>query len=94
MIIKIRNDISKELLAMKKKDEIIEALYTRLRSPGAQPARLNGLAKVHTEGKPLRVVLSLHSSSYDHLNKTLAKYFDKNKGAKIEMNTQKARETL
>ena len=42
VIMKIEKDISKEILAMKKKDEISEALYTRLRSTGAQPARLYG----------------------------------------------------
>ena len=42
VITKIKKDISKELLAVKNKDEISEALYTRLRSTGAQPARLYG----------------------------------------------------
>ena len=73
LIMKIENETNKELLAMKKKDKISEALYTRLRSTGAQPARLYGLAKVHKQGKPLRPVLSLPGSSYDNLNKTLAK---------------------
>ena len=45
VIMKIEKDINKESLAMKKKDEIIEAMYNRLRSTGAQPARLYGLAK-------------------------------------------------
>ena len=44
VIMKTEKDISKELLAMKKKDEISEALFTRL--TGAQPARLYGLAKI------------------------------------------------
>ena len=66
---KIEKDINKELPAMKKKDEISEALYTRLRSTGAQPARLYGLAKVHKQGTPLRPVLSLPGSLYDNLNK-------------------------
>ena len=42
VIIKIEKTMSKELLAMKKKYEISEALFTRLRSTGAQPARLYG----------------------------------------------------
>ena len=42
VIIKIEKDINKELLVMKKKDEISEELCTRLRSTGAQPARLYG----------------------------------------------------
>ena len=94
MILTIEKDISKELLAMKKKDEISEALYTRLRSKGAQPARLYGLAKVHKQCTPLRLVLSLPSSSYDHLKKTLAEYFNEIEGANIETITQTAREIL
>ena len=80
VIMKIEKDISKELLAMKKKVMISEALYTRLRSTGAQPATLYGLAKVHKQGTPLRTVLSSPGSSYDNLNKTLAKYFDEIEG--------------
>ena len=57
---------------MKNKDEISEALYTRLRSTRAQPARLYGLAKTHEQGTPLLPILSLPSSSYDNINKTLA----------------------
>ena len=67
VIMKIEKDLNKELLAMKKKDEISEALYTEA---GAQPARLYGLAKVHKQGTPLRAVLSLPGSLYDNLNKT------------------------
>ena len=78
---------------MKKKDEIIEA-YTRLRSTGAQPARLYGLAKVHKQGTPLRLVLSLPGSSYDNLIKTLAMYFEEIEGENMETNTQMAREIL
>ena len=76
VIMKTEKDLNIELLDMKKKDEIREALYTRLRSTGAQPGRLYGLAKVHKQGTPLRPVLFLPGSSYDNLNKTLAKYFD------------------
>ena len=93
---KIEKDINKELLAMKKKDEIDEALYSRLRSTstGGQPARLYGLAKLHKKGTPLRPVLSLPGSSYEHLNKTLAKFFENIEGANIETNTQMAREII
>ena len=94
VIMKIEKDINKELLAMKKKDEISEAMYNRLRSTVAQPARLYGLAKLHTQGTPIRPVLSLPGSLYDYLNKTLAKYFDEIEGANIEKNTQMAREIL
>ena len=69
-------------------------MYNRLRSTGAQPARLYGLAKVHKQGTPLRPVLSLPGSSYDNLNKTLAKYFGEIEGANIKTNTQMAREIL
>ena len=54
VIMQIEKDINKELLAMKTNKEISEALYTRLRSTGAQPARLYRLAKLHKQGTPLR----------------------------------------
>ena len=94
VIMKIEKDINIELLAMKKKGEISKAMYNRLRSTGAQSARLYGLAKVHKQGTPLRPVLSLPGSSYDNLNKTFAKYFYEIEGANIETNTQMAREIL
>ena len=59
-----------------------------------QPARLYGLAKVHKQGTILRPVPSLPGSSYDNLNKTLAKYFDEIEGANMKTNTQMAREIL
>ena len=83
VIIKIEKVIHKELFAMKKKHEISEALQIRLRSTGEQPARLNGLAKTHKQGSPLRLVLSLPGSSYDYLNKSFANYFDKIEEANI-----------
>ena len=66
---KKEKDINKELLAIKKKDEISEARYTRLRSTEAQPARLYGLAKVHKQGTLPSPVLSLPGCSYDNLKK-------------------------
>ena len=53
VILKIEKDINKELVAMEKKDEISEALYSRLRSTGTQPARMYELAKVHKQVTPL-----------------------------------------
>ena len=94
VIMKNEKNINKKLLAMKKKDKASEAMYTRLRSTGVQPARPYRLAKVHKPDTPLRPVLSLPGSSYDNLNKALAKYFDEIEGANIETNTQMAREIL
>ena len=46
------------------------------------------------QGTPLRPILSLPGSSYDHLNNTLAKYFDQIKGPNIETNIQMGGEIL
>ncbi|XP_063729576.1 uncharacterized protein LOC134857129 [Symsagittifera roscoffensis] len=94
IVLKIERDINKELLAMRKKDEISESLYTRMRSTGGQRARLYGLAKVHKVNTPLRPVLSLPASSYYNLNKVLAKFFEKIEGANIKTNSLDAREIL
>ena len=77
---------------MEKKDEISEALYTRLRSLRAQTARLYRLTGVHKQGTSLRPVVSVPCSSNDHLKKTLANV--KIEGTNIETNAQVAREIL
>ena len=48
---KNEKELNKELLDMRKKGKIPVKVYEALRSTGAQPARLYGLAKVHK--KPL-----------------------------------------
>ena len=94
IVLQIERDINKELLAMRKKDEISENLYTRMRSTWGQPARLYGWAKVHKMNTPLRPVLSLPGSSYYNLNKVFSKFFEKIEGANIETNSLDAREIL
>ena len=94
VILKIEKELNKELLAMNKRDEISDQLYSKMRSTGGQPARLYGLAKVYKDETPLRPVLSLPGSSYENLNKMLAKFFDNIDGANIETNTKEAREKI
>ena len=65
-----------------------------MRSTGSQQAGLYGLAKVHKAETLLRQILSFLGSSYDSLNKTLAKFFDNIDGPNIETNTKNARETI
>ena len=62
---------------MNKKDEITEGLFVSLNSTGNQPARLYGLAKNLKKYNPLRPVLSLTGSSYEKLQKTMTKFFDR-----------------
>ena len=93
IVLKIEIDINKELLAMRKKDEISESLYTKMRSTGGQPARLYGLAKVHKVNTPLRPVLSLPGSSVYNLNKILAKFFEKIEGANNSLDARQILES-
>ena len=79
---------------MNKRDEITDGVHARLRSNGGQPAQLHGLAKVHKKDTRLRTVLFPPVSSYDKLNKTLAKHFDKIEDADIETNTEAARNMI
>ena len=69
VILKIEKELNKELLAMNKREQISEQLYSKMRSTGGQPGHLYGLAKVHKVETPLRPVLSLPGSSYENLNK-------------------------
>ena len=102
IILTIERDINKEILAMRKKDEISENLYTGMRSTGGGgggggggvPPRLYGLAKVHKKNNPLRPVLSLPDSSYYKLNKVHAKLFEKIEGATVETKSLDEREIL
>ena len=59
VILKIEKDLNKELLAMNKRYEISDQLYSKMRSRVGY-----GLAKVHKDETPLRPVLSLPGSSY------------------------------
>ena len=93
IILKLGRDIKKKL-SIRKIDEIDEKLYTTLRSTGAQPDRLYRLAKMHREHTPLRPVLSMLGSSYNNLNKVLAKIFKKIECANKETNSLDAREIL
>ena len=77
------------LLGGKSKNEVIsevrtDKIYTKLRNTGAQPASLNGLAKVHHTETPLHPVLSIPGGSYHKLNEFLTPLFEKNLGANIE----------
>ena len=94
VILKIEKELNKELLAMNKRDEIRDQLFSKMRSTAWQPARLYDLAKVHKTETPLRPVQSLPGNSYENLNKMLAKFFDNTIGAKIETNIKDARETI
>ena len=64
IVMKNEKELNKELLDMRKKWKIPVQVYQALRSTGAQPARLYGLAKVHKKETPLRPVLSVPGSCY------------------------------
>ena len=46
LILKIEKKLNKELIAINKRDEISDQLYSEVRSARGQPARLYGLAKL------------------------------------------------
>ena len=65
-----------------------------LRSTGAQPARLHGLAKAHKKEIHMRPVLSVPGSCYYKFNNFLTPFSQKNEGANIETNTNDGRMSL
>ena len=65
-----------------KKQELTK-IYSKLRTTGAQPVELYGLAKVHKKETPHRLVLSIPGSSYHKLNKFLTPLFEKVPGANL-----------
>ena len=62
-LIKLEKKFNKELLSLYQNNKIDKDFNESVRSTGAQPTRLFGLAKVHKPGVPLRPVLSLPGSS-------------------------------
>ena len=97
VILKIEKELNKKLLTTIKRDEISDQLYSKIRSAGGgggQTTCLYGLAKVHKAETPVRPVLSLPGSSYENLNKMLAKFYDNIDGANIETNTKDVRKTI
>ena len=93
IVIKNEKEVNKELVDMGKKGKIPAEVYEALRSTGAQPARLYGLAKVHKKGTPLRPHLYIPGKCYNKLNKFLTHFFQKIEGANIEANINDARKT-
>ena len=69
-------------------------MYQRLRFTGSKPAILYGLANVHKKDTQLRPILSIPDSSYKNLNRFLTPLFQNQSGAKMEANTQDARNAL
>ena len=94
IVSKIEKKINGILLEMKKQDLISDKIFQNLRTIGAQPARLNGLAKVHKNETPLRPILSIPGSSYHNLNKFFTPLFEKVPGANIETSTLETRKKL
>ena len=94
VLVKSEDSFNKKLMQLMKNDKISQDFYSRVRSTGAQPARLYGLAKVHKQNTPLRPILSLPGSCYENLTEELSKLFDKVPSAGIETNTEKIKAAL
>ena len=71
-VIREQERFNKVLLELKKKEEISEQQCQDNRSCGAQIAKLYGLAKVHKNGIPMRPIVSLPGTCYQHLAKKLS----------------------
>ena len=51
-------------------------LRKKLKSTGAKPARLYGLAKVHKDDVPLRPIVSMPATAYDNIGKWISKWLN------------------
>ena len=94
MVIRVEEEFNRELRSLLAAKKITTGFFEEVKSTGATPARLYGLAKVHKKDTPLRPVLSLPGSCYDKLNKTLAKFFDDIPGSNIETSSSQMKELL
>ena len=94
VILMFEEEPDKELPAMNKREEVRDQIFSKKTSTRGQPARLYGSAKVHKTETTLWLVLSLTGSSYENLNKMLAKFSENNDETNIETNTRDARGTI
>ena len=92
-LLKIEKELNKELLAMNKRDEISDQLYSKMRSTEGNPPVCTVRLR-YTRLRHPRTSTITPGSSYENLNKMLAKFFDNTDGANIETNTKDARETI
>ena len=77
--------MTSSLHQLMKQGKISKKIYHRLRTTGLQVARLYRLSKVHKNGTPLPLVLSMPGRSYETLNNYLFSFFERLPGAKLRL---------
>ena len=68
--------------------QIEEDLYKNLRSTGAKPARIYGLAKIHKENIPLRPIVSMPGTAYYNLGKLISNWLEKVPESRINTSSE------
>ena len=93
-IIKEEERINEELDKLRDNQLITEELRVEMRSKGAQPPRLYGLAKVHKAAVPLRPVLSMPGSPYHNIAEKVTKWLSVIPESKSQCSSKKVSEEV
>ena len=93
-VIKEQERINGELDSLVEEGEITEELCEKLKTKGAQPARLYGLGKVHKTTIPLRPVLSMPGSPYFNIAEKVSEWMSVIPESKNQCNSKKISDQL
>ena len=86
-VIKEEERINNALKKLCQEGRLDDDLRKKLKSTGAKPARIYGLAKVHKEDVPLRPIVSMPATAYDNLGKWISKWLNLVPEGKIDTGT-------
>lgn len=93
-ILKEEDRIVKKLKLLLENGKIDEALFKKRKPVGAGPARLYGLAKVHTNTVPVRPVLSMPNSAYFKIANQVTSWLSVVDECKINCSTEQVSNTV
>ena len=87
-ILKEEERINGELKKLLEGGQIEDDLYKKLRSTGAKPARIYGLAKIHKVDTPLRPIVSMPGTAYYNLGKWISNWLEKVPESRINTSSE------
>ena len=82
-VLKEEERINNALTKLCNEGKLDDDLRKKLKSRGAKPARIYGLAKVYKDDVPLRPIVSMPATAYDNLGKWISNWLNEIPKSKI-----------